>query len=97
MEGTRTFASEIQELLDSGVLRPSADDLVIDTLAHRSRQGTGFHTLIYFLRLEVYEEGRITYEIVESSRESGDDVVLSTDDPDEAANGITNLINEMKE
>jgi hypothetical protein len=48
--------------------------------------------LSYTLLIDEDEQGRPQYEIVEGTREHGDDTVVCTPDTDEAACWITDLL-----
>jgi hypothetical protein len=47
---------------------------------------------MYSLRIEEDDDGHPLFEIVEETREHGDDTILCSEDPDEAACWITEHI-----
>lgn len=97
MELEIALPPEIQDLLDSGTLRRSAENtFAIDALRHRERTWLGWSIVTYELRVDVGDDGQTWFEIAEETMEIGEDIVLATTDADEAASWITELIAEKE-
>jgi hypothetical protein len=87
---------ELQELLDADTLTRIDDtEFAIDALAHRTRTAMGWTDLSYSLHIKDDDEG-IAFEIVEEDPDQGDDIVLSSPEPDVVASWITSSIEEKE-
>jgi hypothetical protein len=98
MSERKTLPEELEALIKDGTLRAVGDgDYAIDALTHREREGTGWGTVTYTLEVGEDDDGRPLYEIREETGESGGDVLVSTNDADDAASWISGMIEEMEE
>src|SRR5437868_3206657 len=90
MTPARELPAELKELLAAGILRHvDQDEYSIDGLSHPERTWLGWVNISYSLRIEEDDDGHPLFEIVEETREHGDDSILCSEDPDEAVCWIT--------
>jgi hypothetical protein len=95
MKPTKELPSEIQNLLNAAeIRRVDEDEFVIDALRHRERTWMGWNIVVYTLRIEEDDAGQSLFEIIEQTESLGEDVVVSSTDPDEVAYWITDQIVE---
>jgi hypothetical protein len=99
LAAAKELPPELQDLLTAGILQPTgdADEYSIDPLDHRQRSWLGWVDVFYTLRIDEGEDGRPDYEIVEGTREHGDDTVLCSPDPDEVACWISEMVEGKEE
>lgn len=71
--------------------------LAVDDLRHRQRTWLGWSTVIYSLRIEEYDEGRVSYDVVEQTESLGEETVVCSEDPDDAACWIEEMLQEAGE
>lgn len=73
----------------------NSPDFAIDALWHRQRTWMGWTPVFYSLRIEEDDEGQPLFEIAEQTESYGEEIVVSSPDPDEAASWITESIEEQ--